>query len=119
MDSPVRGFSHVQLRVSDMEKSAEWYSTALGMTEMARGETYLALNGGRYTVVLSPGYSGARDLDHVAFTVSSADDLAAWAERLTAAGIPHDGLSTTMNGVELHLYDPDGLEIELIAPPAS
>ena len=117
MDSPVKGFSHVQLRVSDLEKSVDFYKAALGMAETARGDTYVALNGGRYTVVLSPGYRGAHDLDHMAFAVSDAAALEAWADHLTAAGIAHDGLSTTTNGRELHLYDPDGLEIELISPP--
>jgi len=31
MMSPVTGFSHVQLLVSDVRTSEQWYSTALGL----------------------------------------------------------------------------------------
>src|SRR2546423_15054536 len=57
MDSPVRGFSHVQLRVSDVETSAAWWSTALGLRRMTDGPISGALplagKDGRFVVVIS------------------------------------------------------------------
>jgi catechol 2,3-dioxygenase-like lactoylglutathione lyase family enzyme len=116
VESPIKGVSHLQLRVSDMAKSEAWYTAALGLTKTNEGDGFVALSGGRYLVVLSPGYTGARDLDHIAFAVGDADALTAWSEHLAAAGIEHEGPTDTRQGVEVHLYDPDGLEIELISP---
>ena len=33
MDTPLLGFSHLQLRVSDVAASGEWYTTVLGVEQ--------------------------------------------------------------------------------------
>ena len=123
MDSPVSGFSHLQLLVSDIARSAEWYATTLGLTRMAGSPEvgYLAMAGagGRFAVVLSPRPAGdpsgpPTGIDHLAFTVRTVDELGDWAQQLTAAGIAHGGLVSSGEGTSIHLRDPDGLPIELI-----
>ena len=122
MDSPVRGFSHVQLRVSDVEVSAAWWTTALGLTGMTDGPISGALplvgNNGRFIVVISGDRreNAGGEIDHLAFSIGDRDALAAWGEHLTAAGIPHGGLVESNEGLSIHLSDPDGLAVELIAP---
>lgn len=122
MDSPVRGFSHVQLRVADVDTSAAWWQTALGLKRMTDGPISGALplagNNGRFVVVISgerrDGAGG--EVDHVAFSIGDRDALAAWADHLTTAGITHGGLVESNEGMSIHLTDPDGLPVELIAP---
>ena len=119
MESPVRGFSHIQLRVSDVGRSVDWWCAALGLAPMGEprgGAAPLVGGGGRYVVVISEGHSGAGDVDHLAFSVGDRDALAAWAEHLTVAGVEHGGLVASGEGLSIHLTDPDGLAVELIAP---
>ena len=122
MDSPVRGFSHVQLRVSDVEASAAWWITALGLSRMSDGHISGALplagNNGRFVVVISGERrdDAGGEIDHLAFSIGDRDALAAWGEHLTSAGIPHHGLVESNEGLSIHLVDPDGLAVELIAP---
>jgi catechol-2,3-dioxygenase len=121
MDSPVRGFSHVQLRVTNVEASVAWYAAVLGVepaVEPLGGTVALVGKGGRYVVVISgnrpPGAGG--EVDHLAFSIGTRDALTAWAADLTAAGIDHSGPVEAPEGLSIHLTDPDGLPIELIAP---
>jgi catechol 2,3-dioxygenase-like lactoylglutathione lyase family enzyme len=119
MDSPVRGFSHIQLRVTDVARSVEWWCAALGLAAMGEprgGAAPLVGGGGRYVVVISEGYAGAGDVDHVAFSVGDRAALAAWGDHLTAAGVAHGGLVASGEGLSIHLVDPDGTNVELIAP---
>ena len=37
MDSPVSGFSHLQLLVTDLTQSEAWYATTLGLRRFAGG----------------------------------------------------------------------------------
>jgi catechol-2,3-dioxygenase len=121
MDSPVRGFSHVQLRVRDIETSTQWYATVLGVEpagEPRGGNAVLVGNGGRYVVVISgdrPDGAGG-EVDHLAFSVGTRDALTAWAADLAAAGIDHSGPVESGEGLSIHLTDPDGMAVELIAP---
>jgi catechol-2,3-dioxygenase len=74
--------------------------------------------GGRFAIVISgdrrDGAGG--EVDHLAFAVADRDTLAAWAEQLSAAGVPHGGLVESGEGMSIHLVDPDGLNVELLAP---
>jgi glyoxylase I family protein len=121
MDSPVRGFSHVQLRATDVDASAAWYAAVLGVEPTAGpggGTTVLVGNGGRYVVVISgdrPEGAGG-EVDHLAFSIGTRSALTAWAADLTARDIDHRGPVESPEGLSIHLTDPDGLAVELIAP---
>ena len=119
MDGPVKGFSHAQLRVADVEASVAWYSTAVGLTPAGppqSGAVAMYGAGGRFAIVISEGYTGGVHLDHLAFGVADRATLEAWADSLTEAGVPHEGVCETPVGFELHLRDPDGLDVELLVP---
>jgi catechol-2,3-dioxygenase len=74
-------------------------------------------------IVLSQRAAGGgpdSSLDHLAFGVREEADLRAWADRLTDAGIEHDGVVPELDNLSLQLRDPDGISIELVARnPAS
>jgi len=124
--APIGGFSHVQLRVSDVAASESWYSTVLGLDRLEASDngSYVALmhRPSRVVVVLSgsdgqAGGDGA--LDHLAFGVPDGPTLRAWADHLTSWGIEHPGVVDELGKPSLVLRDPDGNQIELVAPPGS
>jgi catechol-2,3-dioxygenase len=124
MDSPMTGFSHVQLLVRDVPTSERWYATVLGMDRLtaADDDSYVALRHrpSRVVVVLTPGDGGDESaLDHLAFAVPDGPTLAAWADELTARGIDHPGVVDELGKPSLVLEDPDGNHIELVAPPGT
>jgi len=126
--SPVSGFSHVQLLVTDVAASERWYTTVLGLERLtaADDESYVALRHrpGRVVVVLtrmegasSPG-AGDR-LDHLAFAVPDGPTLEAWAAQLADLGFEHGGVVDELGKPSLTLTDPDGIHVELVAPPGT
>jgi catechol-2,3-dioxygenase len=62
---------------------------------------------------------GAPDvpLDHLAFAVPDGDTLRLWADHLTEVGIEHRGVELELGKPSLQLTDPDGIGVELVAPP--
>jgi len=123
--SPMTGFSHVQLLVTDLRASEEWYTTALGLTRYAADESkgYVALrhDASGVMIVLTPrdGHAAGTVLDHLAFEVPDGAVLQTWADHLTDAGITHPGIVLELGKPSLQLRDPDGNSIELVAPPGS
>lgn len=122
---------HVNLSVSDLERSASWYGELLAMTELVR----LSDPGGAWTKVIIQHPSGfllgltqhTRNdgsafaewrcgVDHLALEVPNADDLVAWGPRLTALGIEASEVKTTPLGSLITIRDPDNIQIELYAP---
>ena len=130
--APITGLSHVQLLVSDLDASASWYTTVLGLVpyveDRALGYVALRHRGARMVVVLTtgsgagsppgpgpkPGPSGT--LDHLAFAVPDGATLADWADHLTRMGVVHPGVVLENGNPTLQLRDPDGIAIELVAP---
>jgi glyoxylase I family protein len=132
------GLSHVQLSVSDVAASAEWYTAALGLESYAADPDvgYVALRhrAARVVIVLTararaepptgiavpageraPQPAGG-SLDHLAFAVPDGDALDEWAGHLTRIGIDHPGVVPENGNPSLQLRDPDGITIELVAP---
>jgi glyoxylase I family protein len=126
VDTPLTGFSHLQLRVRDVEASREWYSTVLGVETMTAADdgSYVALRHrpSHLVLVLSRLLDGAPEgvagapLDHVAFAVPDGDTLRLWADHLTEFGIDHPGVELELGKPTLQLRDPDGINVELVAP---
>lgn len=117
---PIAGVSHFQLNVSDLDASVDWYKRALGLTELrADPGHYVALHSaaGRFRLVLSAGSPSDEPgaLDHIALAVSDLDALAEWCENLTAIGIVHEGIKSSVAGRSVDLFDLDGNNIELIS----
>jgi glyoxylase I family protein len=135
---PMSGFSHLQLTVSDVAASAEWYMAALGLESYVADPDigYVALRhrSARVVIVLTARPSappiqeisvpsgesrpeaGRASLDHVAFAVPDGDALGEWAGHLTRIGIDHPGVVPENGLPSLQLRDPDGIAIELVAP---
>ena len=72
--APVTGFSHIQLNVADVARSAEWYRTVLGMETMLERPDVTALQNraARLVVVIGPAERldvSASPVDHLAFAV--------------------------------------------------
>jgi glyoxylase I family protein len=120
VDSPVSGFSHVQLRVRDIGASRTWYETVIGMEAFVELPDTVALRHrpSRLVVVLSEGEvdQATSPLDHLALAVPDGDVLGEWADHLTGLGIAHPGVVFELGKPSLQLRDPDGNSIELVAP---
>ena len=121
-------FLHTRVRVSDLDKSINWYCNHLGFVVKSRSDkspagnqiAHLELPGNLHTVELtySPDYelNVPEDLMHFAIGVS---DLVAYCDTLEKDGIEiwPDGWREqfTSGGMKMaFIDDPDGYEIELL-----
>jgi lactoylglutathione lyase len=116
-------YLHTMVRVSDLERSLDFYCKKLGLEELKRMEN----EKGRFTLVFlaAPGdeeaqveltynwdpeaYSGGRNFGHLAYAV---DDIYATCQRLMDSGVtinrpPRDGHMA-------FIRSPDGISIELL-----
>jgi len=116
-------YLHTMVRVSDLERSLDFYCNKLGLKEVARKVN----DAGRFTLVFlaAPGneqaqieltynwdpesYTGGRNFGHVAYEV---DDIYALCQRLMDGGVtinrpPRDGHMAFVRS-------PDGISIELL-----
>jgi lactoylglutathione lyase len=125
-------YLHTMVRVTDLEKSLDFYCNKLGLNELNRYDN----DGGRFTLVFlaAPGdsdaqvelthnwdpeeYDEGRNFGHLAYAV---DDIYASCQKLLDGGItinrpPHDGRMA-------FIRSPDNISIELLQkgdalPPA-
>lgn len=120
------GISHLDLSVSNVESSAEWYADLLGLKRLSRSE-----HEDRTMVVLFHPDSGLviglnehegapvrtfdernSGLDHVGFSVSSRAELDEWEKRLAEAGVTHSPVADVEKGAALVFRDPDNIQLE-------
>ncbi len=123
--------AHVAVTVTDLERSTRWY------TELFRSQPVLdedtgsfhhavfALDGGQlFGLHVHPEGGDDRfhelrtGLDHVAFSAPDRAGLERWVTRLDDLGIAHGGIVDAHYGSGLSFRDPDGIALELFAPPA-
>lgn len=120
------GIGHVAFRISDLERSLDFYCNKLGFREAFRLEregmpspwiVYIQI-APTYFVELFPGGHGTNELGSVGYNhfCLLVDDMAATLEALAARGLPIDGESVRGQDTNLQywLTDPDGNRIELM-----
>ncbi len=112
---------HALIRVSDLERSVEFYTRHLDLRVRERvGHSYVLLAGGEghHELALAEAEGSARGptadpgLDHLAFESPDAAAFAAAHRRLEAAGVP---VRTVDHGISwaIYLTDPDGIGLEI------
>lgn len=124
--SALAGLHHAALSVKSLDASVEWYRKVLGLEETFRQEldarrmVVMRFPGRRETLGLVEHDGDGEDfkpanlgLDHLAFKVSSGEDLEAWPARLDQHRIAHSGVLETPFGGMLQFQDLDGIALAL------
>jgi catechol-2,3-dioxygenase len=129
---PVAALNHVALTVRDLDVSGPWYSGLLGSdpildehTEAGFRHLVWVLDGGTVFGIHQHDRQAADEkfsefrvgLDHVGFGCASRTELESWVSRLNELGIEHGGIVDAGYGSGLSFRDPDGIALELFAPP--
>jgi glyoxylase I family protein len=124
---PLAGFHHAALTVSDLDRSAEWYTRVVGMVEAFREESagrraavYRFVEGGMSVGLVEHAGSdvvtfdaAVVGLDHLAFSVGSQAAMRDWVVHLDNHGVPHSGPIEVPPGEILNFKDPDGIALAL------
>ena len=117
---------HVVLNVSDLARSVDFYTRLLGFkvsdiypeTMMPGGMVFMRCNADHHGVALVGGLKGNatnQDLHHLAFEVSSLDEVVRARDHLRAHNVPIDFEGRRRAGVQIavEFRDPDGHRLEI------
>lgn len=136
MAIPTASIAHIRLTVTDIERSRAFYEAVFGwrvfieLPEGADAATREALSFlfggviydlGGVLVGLRPAGTERFDedrtgLDHVAFRLTSRDELVSAAEHLDNLGVAHEPIKDIGPSLILEFRDPDNIALELTAP---
>ena len=122
--APGTRIGHVHLKVADLDRAIEFYSSVLGFElqqKYGSQAAFVSAGGYHHHIGLNtwesrggtpppPGHTG---LYHTAILYPTRKDLADALRRLIAAGIALDGASDHGVSQALYLRDPDGNGVEL------
>jgi len=133
---PGRGIQHVDLAVSDVDRSLAFYLNLLGPLGLKEEERYATYRGTEEVVYLSFGdeWIGLRPsdggtfryygvgLEHLAFEVDTTEEVDAAHERCLERGDqihhPPEEDNDIPGYYALFVFDPDGMRIEVFTPGA-
>ncbi|WP_111718955.1 VOC family protein [Homoserinimonas sp. OAct 916] len=121
--------SHIDLSVSDVEKSASWYCEVLGLRRVRRSDmdnrimivlvhdpTGLIMGLLQHNEPAADRFDERRPgLDHLGFGVTERADLDDWQARFQMLGVEHSPVtdSPSGSGTALVFRDPDNVQLEL------
>lgn len=135
---PARGFvprlvgvSHIDLTVTDCERSAAWWRDVLGFRFMTRtAEPWadvIALRHPSGIVVDVMAHHEAPQerfderrvgLDHLSLQVAERRELQEWVEHLDRCGVPHSGIIDAEWGPTVVFRDPGNIQLEFFVNPS-
>jgi glyoxylase I family protein len=124
----IEGFGHIDLTVTDSERSVQWWREVLGFRLVATfgrpGHRVWSMNHPSGVpiglVVHDETKRGSFDersvgLDHFALRVRDRSTLEEWASHLDQLGVLHSGIQEENGGPLISLRDPDNIQVELWA----
>ena len=124
----IEGFGHVDLTVTDGERSARWWADVLGFQLVVEVEqpTFRVWGmlhpSGFYVGLVAHADAGsdrfderAAGLDHLALNVADRAALEQWSRHLDAHGVAHSEIKDENGGPLITLRDPDNIQLELHA----
>lgn len=120
------GVSHLDLSVSDLDASTDWYCEVLGLRQLIRSDlehrsTVVLRHPGSGLIVglnrhdvIPVGRFDERNvgLDHVGLGVAERSDLDELERHLTDLGVTHSPVTDTPVGSALVFRDPDNIQLE-------
>jgi catechol 2,3-dioxygenase-like lactoylglutathione lyase family enzyme len=126
----IANINHISLTVTDVDRSAAWYSDVFGFVELMR-ENHPHDEG--YAIVLGkPDWSimvglhthptndrgqfaeQTTGLDHVSFGVADRAELKGWQDHFEAKGVEQSPITDRGGYAVLVFRDPDNIQLELI-----
>jgi glyoxylase I family protein len=120
------GPSHIDLTVTDVDRSVEWWERVMGFSRISSTErttfrTCSLFHGSGFTVTLvsheattaEPFDETRVGLDHFGFAVASRPALDAWVEHFEAHGVEHSGVIEAHYGDTVVFRDPDNIQLDL------
>jgi glyoxylase I family protein len=123
------GVHHVNFSVTQLDRSAAWYTEVLGLnkgwemedTEGRGAKVVLLHPTSPLRLVLSHHETNPGDpasefntgLDHIALTVPSRTELEAWDRHLADLGIDHSPIKEGATGWLITFRDPDNIQLEV------
>ncbi len=124
----ITGISHIDLSVTDLAASVEWYSTLLGVVPLFGGrndshgldvqylvhpDSFVVIGLEQHDESIGGPFDERRvGLDHLSFNVESRAELDAWMRRLDELAIRHTGITEQQMWDVLVLRDPDNIQLE-------
>lgn len=127
MTLQLSGIDHFAIHVTDLQRSADWYSRVLGFEVFHRWTTTWMMGRGNIKVGMFlrmaaqplPDPETALVISHIALLVDG-DKLEAARDALLAAGVTVDGPDDSGIAYSYFFKDPDGHELEITSyhPPA-
>ncbi len=126
----LKGFSHVELTVTDGERSAAWWHDVLDFKVVTRSsgaafEVWAMIHPSGMVVDLMTHTDGPVDrfnerrvgLDHLSFEVTDRSKLDEWVARLDDADVTHSGVIDIGYGPTVVFRDPDNIQLEFMVHP--
>jgi glyoxylase I family protein len=125
------GVAHIDLTVTNAEKSAAWWQDVLGfgLVGTVDGESSeawsLAHPAGVVVTVMThhetpnEAFDERRvGLDHLSFEVVDRAEMERWVTHLDGLGVPHSGIIDAEWGPTVVVRDPDNIQLELFVHPS-
>jgi catechol-2,3-dioxygenase len=116
---PISGFAHIDLTVTDPDRSAQWWGEVLGFkltatTDLPDRKARSTMHACGLVVTFMAHSEPTSDrfderavgLDHFALLVPDRAGLEAWAEHLDDLGIAHSGIQDEIGGRLIVFRDP-------------
>jgi glyoxylase I family protein len=110
---------HLVFRVSDLNRTARFYTALLG--EPLKAEGYVMYMAGSTRLFFTPSFEHTEPynkekvgLNHIAFGLCTIEELQRVESQLNHEGIAHSGIKLWQDGLTRYIWldDPDGIRIE-------